>query len=77
MFVYKDTELEIKSVDGTKESQIITVSYQIVPPRGMTPAMVDTDRDGYPDSWEIANGLNPFISDKNSDTDGDGVPDAD
>ncbi len=33
----------------------------------------DSDGDGLPDAWEIANGLNPF----NSDTDGDGVADGD
>ena len=31
----------------------------------------DTDGDGLPDAWEIANGLSPY----DSDTDGDGTPD--
>ena len=37
------------------------------------PAPVDTDRDGMPDVWEKANGLNPGNSaDRNADRDGDG-----
>lgn len=35
--------------------------------------IVDTDNDGMPDSWEIANGLNPNVNDANIDTDGDGL----
>ena len=32
----------------------------------------DTDRDGMPDDWELANGTNPNIPDANVDLDGDG-----
>ena len=33
----------------------------------------DTDRDGMPDAWETANGLNPSnAADRNADADGDG-----
>jgi hypothetical protein len=32
----------------------------------------DDDSDGMPDSWEIANGLNPLVNDANLDKDGDG-----
>jgi hypothetical protein len=32
----------------------------------------DTDRDGMPNSWETANGLNPNADDHNADADGDG-----
>ncbi|MDB6029728.1 MAG: Ig domain protein group 2 domain protein, partial [Verrucomicrobiales bacterium] len=34
---------------------------------------VDSDGDGMPDAWEIANGLNPFLNDASLDKDGDGV----
>ena len=34
----------------------------------------DSDGDQIPDSWEIANGLDPDNNDANSDIDGDGVP---
>ncbi len=34
---------------------------------------VDTDGDGMPDAWELANGLNPFVNDANFDNDGDGL----
>ena len=34
---------------------------------------VDSDGDGMPDVWELANGLNPFLNDAALDKDGDGV----
>lgn len=33
----------------------------------------DTDGDGMPDDWEIANGTNPGVNDANADLDGDGM----
>ena len=36
------------------------------------PAGFDTDRDGMPDAWEAAHGLNPAVADNNGDFDGDG-----
>ncbi|MER7283420.1 cellulose binding domain-containing protein [Dactylosporangium sp. NPDC000244] len=36
------------------------------------PSGWDTDRDGMPNAWEIANGLNPNADDHNGDADGDG-----
>jgi len=35
-------------------------------------ADTDDDNDGMPDTWEIANGLNPLVNDANLDKDGDG-----
>ncbi|MDE0887666.1 MAG: PKD domain-containing protein, partial [Myxococcota bacterium] len=40
-------------------------------------AMRDTDGDGLPDAWEIANGLNPLAADAEADSDGDGTSDFD
>ena len=34
---------------------------------------LDTDGDGMPDAWEIANGLNPNFNDAGLDPDGDGM----
>jgi hypothetical protein len=43
------------------------------PPLQSGPAPVDTDRDGMPDAWETARGLNPRDpADRNADRDGDG-----
>ncbi|GAA2693478.1 hypothetical protein GCM10010428_71710 [Actinosynnema pretiosum subsp. pretiosum] len=36
------------------------------------PSGWDTDRDGMPNAWESANGLNPNTADHNGDADGDG-----
>lgn len=33
----------------------------------------DSDGDGMPDAWELANGLNPFANDAGGDADGDGI----
>lgn len=36
---------------------------------------VDTDGDGMPDVWELANGLNPYVDNANFDSDRDGYTD--
>ena len=37
------------------------------------PLFTDADKDGMPDSWETANGLNTAADDRNSDHDSDGI----
>jgi len=37
------------------------------------PLFADADRDGMDDAWEIANGLNPAVNDRDGDLDGDGL----
>ena len=37
------------------------------------PLFTDADKDGLDDAWELANGLNPAVNDRNADLDGDGV----
>ena len=41
-------------------------------PTNQRPDNYDTDKDGMPDVWEIANGFNPEIDDSAQDADGDG-----
>ena len=40
--------------------------------RGTNPTNADTDGDGLPDGWEVANHLNPLANDASGDPDGDG-----
>lgn len=37
------------------------------------PLFADADKDGLPDAWETAHGLNPSLDDRNSDLDADGL----
>jgi len=37
------------------------------------PLFADADRDGMDDAWELANGLNPAVDDRDGDLDGDGL----
>jgi hypothetical protein len=46
--------------------------YATSPTAGQ-PHAVDTDGDGMPDDWEVANGTDPFTNDANADPDHDGL----
>ena len=37
------------------------------------PLFADADKDGIDDAWELQNGLNPSVNDRNGDIDGDGL----
>ncbi|MCX7872731.1 MAG: lamin tail domain-containing protein [Verrucomicrobiae bacterium] len=49
---------------GTDTSTVATLTIQ---------SSGDSDNDGMPDDWEIANGLRPDVDDANEDKDGDGM----
>ena len=38
-----------------------------------TPALLDEDEDGLPDTWEVEHGLDPAVNDCDEDPDGDGL----
>ena len=64
-----DTTLGQPSPTGVSTSTHFTLES------GYWPALcsLDTDRDGMPDWWEIANGLDPAVNDAGDDPDGDGL----
>jgi len=79
LYIYKTAALEFRAKKGSLYSQIKTASYKIDRPSKPNPEMVDTDKDGLPDSWEILqgaeNGFDPLETDRDKDTDGDGISD--
>ena len=68
----EDTALTVWAVQGTNSSAQVTTNYTIRDPAG---PRRDSDGDGLPDAWEIANGFDPLVSDLNRDGDGDGWSD--
>jgi chitodextrinase len=58
------------SLDG---NQTLTTGFDDVFVGFENPLFLDADKDGMDDAWEVANGLNPAINDRNADLDGDGV----
>jgi len=48
----------------------LTDAYELLVSK-TNPNLGDTDGDGMPDGWEVANGLNPLVNDANDDPDGD------
>ncbi|MGE4649577.1 MAG: PKD domain-containing protein, partial [Myxococcota bacterium] len=59
---------------GGKQTAFVDEDYEI---DAKINPMRDTDGDGLPDAWEIANGLDPLSADAGQDRDGDGTSDFD
>ncbi|HWB06413.1 MAG TPA: alpha/beta hydrolase [Verrucomicrobiales bacterium] len=57
-------------VDGTTmgDTGVDDVSFTVT-----NPLFTDVDRDGMPDAWELEQGLDIAVNDRNLDTDGDGI----
>ncbi len=56
----------------SRESQLPGITNGGFATLGGLPAPIDTDRDGMPDAWEVAHGLDPNSADHNGDFDNDG-----
>lgn len=74
VYLYKTTTLTLRVKDTLQEK---TVTFTIERPEGEDALKADTDNDGFPDCWEIAQDLDPLSNDRNTDTDGDGFSDVD
>ncbi len=80
IYLYKSTYLVVKARDSVMgDSSLKKGTFEIVREKEISPEMVDSDHDGLPDSWEVLNspkfGFNPLESDRDKDTDGDGISD--
>jgi Big-like domain-containing protein/nidogen-like/alpha/beta hydrolase family protein DUF900/thrombospondin type 3 repeat protein len=58
--------------EGTRDDDGDTLTNAQERTLGTNPANPDTDGDGMPDGWEVANNLNPLANDASLDFDGDG-----
>jgi hypothetical protein len=64
------TDLSLVTVSGdTATSSLLDDLFAAAE----NPLFPDADLDGLDDNWEIANGLDPNVNDRNSDLDGDGL----
>jgi hypothetical protein len=67
------TFCKIKSLSGGGESDDNREVGWEIPIELVGGGSADTDEDGMPDAWELANGLDPFAGDASGDADGDGI----
>lgn len=66
--------IQLASVNGTNDNRGIGWT---IPVALTTSGAADTDGDGAPDAWEIANGLDPFAGGATDDADGDDLTNGD
>lgn len=75
LYVHTTKRIDLRAEKDGTYGDVRTVDYEITHPDVPNAEMADTDGDGYPDGWEIANGLNPLEASGRTDTDGDTIPD--
>lgn len=63
------------NLDGDADTDGVTDADEVLQ-HGSDPLRADSDADGMPDGWEIANLLDPLSDDAGNDADGDGLSNA-
>ncbi|NJK91336.1 MAG: hypothetical protein HC904_05580 [Blastochloris sp.] len=72
----QDLYLKLPDTPQTQVQVLVTLPNRVEPTATFvaTSTEIDTDGDGMPDSWELANGTDPSVDDSLADLDGDRFP---
>jgi formylglycine-generating enzyme required for sulfatase activity len=81
-FSYRNGRVTDQQDDGGEAARTVTVTYKApLDPANRPVPIVDSDRDGYPDDWEVENGYDPQNPNNrpglDEDSDGDGYSNGD
>lgn len=69
-----DQALEADRSSFRVENDSVSAAYvDMFTEQSTNPLFQDTDKDGMPDAYEVANGLNPYLDDRLGDLDNDGI----